>query len=55
MFSDKELMQAYGYALGSDHLEDVMVGHLAMMLPWGITLDAELYALIRKQVARFLA
>lgn len=55
MFTEKELMGAYGYALGADQLAEVMVGHLAGLLPCGIPLNEMTFGLIRTQVDRFLA
>ena len=51
MFTKKELMRAYGYALGADDLVSVMCGYLVGLLPAGVPVWE---APIRKEIEKFL-
>lgn len=55
MFTEKELMRAYGYAIGADDLREMMTGYLVGLIPGGIPINNMTFGLILKQVDRFLA
>lgn len=55
MFTDKELTQAYNWALGSDDLDGMMAHYLIMRLPGLMPVDRELAFRIRLEASRFVS